>query len=265
MVAALLTGCGAGPSAEQRRADRADFVRAGNAACERANREVAADNARPKYAQALESSVTESRGSLRSAALRLHELRGDLGESASPSIDAFLGAIDPFLSSLGQLAGAADPRARQRAATRVRRRGDALYRAARAARLDRCGRGANAIAERATFLDYRQAYIRKDDATLERIAAIDTSATGPAFFAAYRDVTRAARSQYRATGRMTPPRNLRELHRKVRRSLNRFLNTRELVTSNTTRERATVLFARFDVQFPHYQRLERRLRREINR
>lgn len=120
MLAALLNGCGAGPSAEQRRADRADFVRAANTACEKANREVAGDNARPKYAKALQSSVTESRESLRSAALRLHELRGDLGESSSPSIDAFDRAIDPFLSSFGPLASARDARARRQAATRLR-------------------------------------------------------------------------------------------------------------------------------------------------
>lgn len=264
-LAALLTGCGGGPSAEQRRADRAEYVRAADAICEKANREVAADNARPKSVPDLEYSVTESRRSLRSAAVRLHDLRGDLGESSSPPIDAFDRAIDPFLTSLGPLASARDDRARRRAAARLRRRGDALYRAATAARLDRCGRGANAIAERAVFLDYRWAYIRKDDATLKRIAAVDTSGTGEAFFAGYREVSHAARDQYHATGRMTPPRKLRELHQAVRRSLNRFLTTRELVTSNTTRERATVLFARFDVLFPRYQRLERRLRRQLNR
>ena len=71
-------------------------------------------------------------------------------------------------------------------------------RAARAAKLDRCGRGGNTIAERVTFLDY-------------------------------------------------------------------VLKTRALLTPSITRERATVLFAQLDREFPRYQHLQRRLRRQLNR
>ncbi|MDP2710870.1 MAG: hypothetical protein Q8O56_06595 [Solirubrobacteraceae bacterium] len=265
VAASLVTGCGGGPSVEERRADRADYARAANAVCEQANREIADDYARPKYRQALERSVSASRTSLHAAAVRLHELHARLGDSSSAEIDAFDGAIDPFVTAVGALATAFELGRRQRAASTVRRRGDVLHRAAQAAQLERCGRGGNAIAERATFLAYRQAYIRVDDATIKRIVSIDTSGTGPAWFAAYRAVTRAARRQLRATGRMQPPRELRKLHQAVRRSLSTFLTTRELLTPDTTRERAIVVFAQFDRQFPRYQRLERRLRRELNR
>ena len=191
--------------------DRAAFVRAADAVCEKANREVADDNPRPKYRKALEQSVTESRASLQAAAVSVHDLLGDLGDSSTSRIDAFDRAIDPFVTSLGSLATAFDTGQRQRAATRLRRHGNALYQAARAAKLDRCGRGGNTIAERATFLDYREAHILVDDATLKQIAGTDTSSTRAAVFVGHRAVTRAARRQHRATGDMKPPRELRRL------------------------------------------------------
>lgn len=258
-------GCGGSPSAEQRRADRAAFVRAADAVCEKANREFADDNPRPKYRKALEQSVTQSRASLQAAAVRLHDLLGDLGDSSTSRIDAFDRAIDPFVTSLGSLATAFDTAERRRAAIRVRRRGNTLYQAAQAAKLDRCGRGGNTITERAMFFDYREAYMLVDDATLKQIAGIDTSSTRSAFFTGHRAVTRAARRQYRATGDMKPPRELRRLHQAVRRSLNAVLKTRALLTPSITRERGIVLFAQLDRQFPRYQRLERRLRRQLNR
>lgn len=265
LTASLVMGCGGSPSAEQRRTDRAAFVRAANAVCEKANREIADDNPRPKYGNALEQSLTESRASLQAAAVSLHALRGDLDESSTSRIDAFDRAIDPFVTSLGSLATAYDTGERQRAAIRVRRRGDALYQAARAVKLDRCGRGGNTIAERATFFDYRKAYTIADDSTLKQIAGIDTSSTRADVFAGHRAVTRAARRQYRATGNMKPPRELRRLHQAVRRSLNAVLKTRALLTPSITRERGTMLFAQLDRQFPRYQHLERQLRRQLNR
>ena len=148
----------------------------------------------------------------------------------------------------------------------MRRRGKALYAAAGAAKLDRCGRGGNAIAERATFVDYRQAYVRIDERTIGRIASIDDSATAlTKYFVGFRAVTREARRQYRATGRMRPPRELRRLHQAVRRSYNALLETRDLLTPAATRGQAVVLFARIGRDFARYERIERRLRRQLNR
>ena len=98
---------------------------------------------------------------------------------------------------------------------RLRRSGAALFRRAQAARLDRCGRGANAIADRATFLTYRDGYFEIAGRETDRRLA--TRLLG--LPARLRALARSFRAQLHDNRGLRPPRKLRSLHRAVLREL----------------------------------------------
>lgn len=262
---ALMVGCG-GPSEQERRTDQAGYARAADAICAKANRAIADHNQRPKMFFFLQSSVQDSRNTLTRAATDLHRLRADLGDAASSQIDAFDDALDPFVKSLDPLTVIAEAGERQRAAALVRSRGDQLYRAAQAAKLSDCGRGGNAIADRALFLNYRDGYIRADQTERRRLLPVDRRPTSAAQATAQnKAVLKAIRSNHESTGRLTPPAKLRRLHQRVRRAQAAIISTREQLAPFTSAADAGDLPARLARQTPAFYRLERTLRSAMNR
>lgn len=217
LAGAVATGCG-GPSDEERRSGEARYTRAAESTCERTNRAVARHEQRPKNIDRLVFSIERTRASLTDGYARLHRLHDRLGDASSSEIDAFDRALDPFLTAIDALTVRVLDDDLARAAADVRRRGDTLHRAARAAGLRSCGRGGNAIAERAVFVVYRRGYTnadlrsRRSRANARRLSARDGSSYN-------RRINDALRRLYDDTGRLTPPTALRGLHQRVRRSL----------------------------------------------
>jgi hypothetical protein len=164
-VAPLLAiaGCGA-PSAEERRAKRADYVRDAEAACVTMSKELSSIRD-PQSFVALGSYITSGEKAVGDGAKRLHDLRGTLGDSATPEIKAFDGRIDPARDAIKPVsasvestvlhASAKQARAIGAAAERARRAFDGLYQAGRTAKLDSCGRGGNRLADNALYTPYR--------------------------------------------------------------------------------------------------------------
>lgn len=267
VAATALAGCG-GPSDEEMRTEQARYAKAAGALCEKANREIARDNSRPKFLSDLTRSVTETRRTLEFRATGLHKLKTELGDSSSAQIDAFDGALNPFVAAVDRITETEDPDELAERATALRRRGTTLFKAAQSAKLTRCGRGGNAIAERVVFFQYRDGYIKADQITRKRLRRLRMrfrGASGDDAVLANKRVTRAGRVEYRATGRLEPPRTLRSLHQSVRRAFDRTLTTREALDDVTSFARFQTLRARLKRQAKRYYAFERRLRVRMNR
>lgn len=262
---ALMAGCG-GPSEQERRTEQARYTRSADAICAKANRAIAGHNQRPKLFFFLQSSVQNSRNTLTKAAADLHRLGADLGDGSSSQIDAFDDALDPFVKSLDPLTVIAEVGERKRAAALVRSRGDRLYRAAQAVNLSDCGRGGNAIADRALFLSYRDGYIRADQTERRRLLALNRRPTSVAHATTQNmAVLKAIRSNHESSGRLTPPTKLRRLHQRMRRAQAAIISTREQLAPFTSAAQAGDLPARLDRQTRAFYRLERTLRIAMNR
>lgn len=257
LAGTVAAGCG-GPSDEQRDTDTARYKRAANSACDKASRAVARHEQRPKDITRLTFSIRDTRSALGDGNDRLHKLHSRLGDSSSSEIDAFDRALDPFLTAVDALSVRVLDDELAAAAAGVRRRGDALYRAAQAAGLRRCGRGGNAIAERAVFVMYRRGYTnaqlqnRRSVAHAMRVAGGDD----PSYNGRVND---ALRRLYDATGRLTPPSSLRTQHQRARRRLVRLLATVPDHTLSLEEFRAVQPALR------GYERSERQLSLKLNR
>ncbi|MDP2712440.1 MAG: hypothetical protein Q8O56_14595 [Solirubrobacteraceae bacterium] len=264
-IVAVIAGCG-GPSDAQRRADQERYVRAASDACTKVNGQIAGHRQRPKDFDALRSSMQDSRNALADASAELHRLRDELGDAASTQIVAFDRALDPFVQSLEPITLITEENERERAANQLRRRGDALYRAAQAAKLGDCGRGGNAIADRALFLNYRDGYIRADQRERRRLRPL---VGGPTFtpdaVSINARMLSAIRANYASTGRLKPPSGLRRLHQEVRRRQAAVIRTREQLAPFTSPGQAGDLPARLRRQTPAFFRVERQLRIAMNR
>lgn len=261
-TAVLASGCG-GASDDEQRADQATYVRAADALCIEANRAIAQHNRFFDDFAAFGHAVRPSGEVLEATADDLHELRADLGDAASKPIERFDAALDPFVTAVQRFAAARAPAAVDPAGREVRRRGDALYRAAQSAGLDACGRGGNVIAERGTRAVYELAYRALQARTQYRIAqltpAYDRAAPGPARVAAARRLTRVWRAEHRATGRLTPPRALRTLHQRTRRLGDAILTAREVLEGDASNARKLRALDRIERLSPRLDRLRARL------
>ena len=265
LAASALIGCGSSHSAT-RDISVASYLRNADAVCEKANRSARRDKQHPKSFAALSVSVLDTRTTLEAATKRLHRLRSQLEGGAPERIDRFDQALGPYLQSMDRLEQPTIREERVRAAARLRRRGAALFAAAQAAGLRQCGRGGNAIADRAVFLDYRDDFYRIDDRQSQRVQSFARQHPNRSVGLTrqeFRRVTRIFREQLDATGRLMPPRKLRHLHQAYRRILRRALKTRELVQQTTSVEQGQPLLSRFGREFSIYQRLDRRLRRSL--
>lgn len=256
LAGTVVTSCG-GPSDEQRHADEARYTRAANGARDKASRAVARHEQRPKDIDRLSFSIRDTRAALADANDRLHRLYARMGDSSSSEIDAFDGALDPFLTAVDALTVRVLDDELAAAAAGVRRRGDTLYRAARAAGLRRCGRGGNALAERAVFVVYRRGYTNAERQTRRRVAHAMRVAGGadPSYNGRLND---ALRRLYDSSGRLTPPSSLRTLHQRVRRTLARVLATLPDHTLSLQEFRVVQPVLR------RYERSERQLRLKLN-
>jgi len=232
----LLAGCG-GASDGEKRADRARYVTAADGFCAEANRAIAQHD---RYIEDFDDFTSAARpwGEVMEAtAADLHAARAKLGDSADAKVKLFDAAIDPYVSAVVRFARSAEE-AVPRAGRRVRRSGDALYRAAQAAGLKNCGRGGNLIAERGTHavyvLAFRDIYFDTQFRVKRLGRAFDRAAPGPPLVAAARLITQAWRAEHRALGRLEPPRALRRLHQAKRRLDLAIVNTREVLEDDAT-------------------------------
>jgi len=259
---ALVTvaGCGhdggAGPG--QQRSARASFAVAANAVCDRTNRAIARDNARPVSEDELALSVISSEHAAERGAAKLHKLHAGLGDASTVAIDAFDRAVDRYLTTFGALEGAPFADDRRRAAARLRRSGAALYAAAQAARLRRCGRGANAIADRAVFLAYRDGYLASAGRASDRIIAAERLGAHARVVV----LARAFRARATATSRLSPPPRLRSLHRAVQRARSRVARDFAVLATGALGDRRAVA-GRLSGDVGRYDRLEGRLLRAL--
>lgn len=258
----LLAGCG-GASEGEKRADRARYVAAADGFCVEANRAIAQHNRYVEDLSDFNEAVRPSGEVLQATAKDLHAERDKLGDSADEKVKRFDGAIDPFVSAVVRFAAAKDEKAIKAGAPRVRRRGDALYRAAQAADLKACGRGGNLIADRGIMaiyvLAYRPIYMDTQYRVDRLSRAFNRTAPGPQRVAAASRITRVWRAQYRSLGRLEPPRALRRVHRTLRRVGNKLLTAREVLEGNASPARKLQALDRIDRLGPRVDRLTRRL------
>jgi hypothetical protein len=266
LTASALVGCG-GSHAATRNISVASYLRSADVVCAKATRSVRRDTQHPKSFAALSVSVLNTRTKLEAATQRLHRLRSRSAGASAGRIAAFDRALGPYLQSMERLEQPTTREDRVRAAARVRRRGAALFAAAQAAGLRQCGRGGNAIADRAVFLDYRDDFYRIDDRTYQReqsFARQHPNRDDLLSRQEYRRLTRIFRELLDATGRFVAPRKLRHLHHTYRRALRRVVTTRDRVQQTTTSvEQGQALFSRFHRELATYERLDRRLRRSL--
>lgn len=262
VVVTLLAGCG-GASEGEKRADRARYVAAADGFCVEANRAIAQHT---RYVRDLSDFTEAARPSgevLQATAKDLHAERDKLGDSADKKVERFDDALDPFVSAVVRFAAAKDDKAIKAGAPRVRRRGDALYRAAQAADLKSCGRGGNLIADRGIeavyVLAYRPLYV-ETRYRLDRLSrALNRTAPGPQRVAAASRIIRVWRAHYRSLGRLEPPRALRRIHRTLRRVGNELLTALEVLEGNASLARKLQARDRIDRLGPRVDRLTRRL------
>lgn len=258
----LLAGCG-GASEGEKRADRARYVTAADGFCVEANRAIAQHNRYVADLGDFTASVRPSGEVLQATATDLHASRDKLGDAADAKIERFDGAIDPYASAVVRFAAAKDDEAIKDAAARVRRRGDALYRAAQAAGLKSCGRGGNLIADRGItaiyVLAYRSIYMRTQYRVDRLSRAFNQTAPGPQRVAAASRITRVWREQYRSLGRLEPPRALRRVHQTLRRVDNELLTAREVLEGNASAARKLQALDSIERLSPRVDRLTRRL------
>jgi hypothetical protein len=269
VLSVIVAGCG-GPSEERARADQARYARQSNAICreERAQARLAVSETTPTIYITLKVYANAARDGLKRAAAKLHGLRARLGDAGSAQIDAFDRALDPFVTSIGALATVEHGEPTRQAAERIRRRGDTLFDAAQAAKVTGCGRGGNAIADRAELVVYVAAYDRLQDSADARLLRshrrFKRSAAGSeGQEIASAGITRGLGVLYRGMGRLDPPRQIRRYHQAYRRALRAVLDTRKQL--DEARAGFEQLDARLHRQADRVGRTHRRLRRELYR
>ncbi len=258
----LLAGCG-GASDGQKRTERARYVTAADGLCVEANRAIAQHDRYVADLGDFAEAVRPSGEVLQATATDLHAERDKLGDSADAKIERFDRAIDPYASAVVRFAAAKDEKAIEDAAPRVRRRGDVLYRAARAADLESCGRGGNLIADRGItaiyVLAYRNIHMRTQYRVDRLRRAFDGTSPGPQRVAAASRITRVWRARYRSLGRLEPPRALRRVHQTLRRVENELLTAREVLEGDASAARKLQALDSIERLGPRVERLTRRL------
>ncbi|MDQ3677413.1 MAG: hypothetical protein M3401_11525 [Actinomycetota bacterium] len=227
-AAAVAVGACGGPSDEEVRDERANFVREADALCD-ATIDKLARGAQPSTYRALTERMKRDEKTLRSANADLHELREKLGDSASKQVVAFdrrLDAVHASTRRIGHNAERRDARGTRRSATRLRTSYDALYRAAGAAKLRRCGRGGNKAADLALFTVYRDEFLTVTADVNLRLRGLQDNPQTPEAFRRYLHRSLPLVGSYRGRmGHLSPPQALRRSHRLLLRRTTRAVGT----------------------------------------
>jgi hypothetical protein len=231
MVVAL-AGCGGSDGI-----DNARYVRDANRICAQTQAKAAAGG-QPLSMFELKRRLQASHRALLTGARRLRALREQLAAEPSAKVKAFDRRVMPVVSMTMNLADDAefvDGRAVGRHAEKLRRRSASLYEAAQAAGLQQCGRGGNRAADRALFVAYRVGYLEhRDEISLQtavagrRLSASDSPAE---FIRNLDDYSHDVRSFRHNVARLTPPTDLRRMHRSLRRAIARILSSERHVRS----------------------------------
>ena len=257
-TACAMAGCG-GPDGAQRHSAQATYVHAADRICREANRLVGLDEARPQTFLELSGSIISTRMRFELETARLHALRSSLGDASSPQIDAFDHALNPFLRAVSALEQPATTQRRARDVARLRDLGTVVFNAAHAVPINACGRGGNAVADRAAFLNYKTEFLRLARRTRARLRPLAALPAGALTVSQLRRVTAIYRDTLRATRRLAPPRKLRKLDARFRRSLSSLLKTRDLIGRTAAGTRSQVLRTRLARQVASFQRADGRL------
>lgn len=227
VAAMAIGGCG-GPSEEEKRDDRAAYVRDADKVCDTAIDKLAAGS-QPRTYESLKDRVTRDEKTLGTAGDDLHELRDKLGDSASSEIKTFDERVDAVQTAMRRIADDADLRdatGTRRSAKRLRKSYDALYRAAGKVKLRRCGRGGNRAADVALFTVYRDEFFT---ATVDVNIALRGLRDNPQTPEAYRRYLHRSvpivATWRRRVGRLSPPQVLRRSHRLLLRRTTRALGS----------------------------------------